>query len=233
MGLRIFIISLIFFGCTQERSNELDSEIRNELAAIRLENNEIRFKLSELEHKLELTQVSSEAVTKVKIRNKPDYSDDVLFGNLNSKKGIVAFVDYSSQASIGFLSKVFPGLRAKPDIFVAIKDFPLAKNPKSIELAEALNCAGEQGLFLDYLSTITENSTVPDNLINTKHSFCMDSDKYLREIAKDIEDGKLFGVKSVPTLLLFNKDKERHDAVIIRGAQPLSIVTEALNTIDD
>lgn len=93
--------------------------------------------------------------------------------------------------------------------------------PESQWAAVAAECAKEQGKFWEYHDYLYSHQAgenrgafSKDNLKQfasilgfnkTEFNFCLDSDKYFKEVQKDTEDGKQFGVSGTPTTFVNGK----------------------------
>jgi len=93
-------------------------------------------------------------------------------------------------------------------------DFPLESiHKKALKAHEAANCAGEQGKYWEMHDLLLANQSRLDLDSLTEHAAalrldltafrkCLDSEKYVEEIRRDISEGKKAGVRVTPTFLL-------------------------------
>ena len=96
------------------------------------------------------------------------------------------------------------------------KNFPLSMHKNSFNAALASMCANEQDKFWEYHDVLFENQIALDktslrryaqqiNLDMEQFNSCLDSEKYKKEIEKDINEGKKAGVEGTPTFFINNK----------------------------
>ncbi len=124
-------------------------------------------------------------------------------------------------------------------------DFPLESIHKSaFKLAEAANCAGEQGKYWEMHDRFFANKNVPkleDLSLHAqaiglnKEAFqqCLDKGKFASEIRRDILKARNAAVRSTPTFLLgFAQSDGKVKAVkMIRGAQPYAVFKQAIESL--
>lgn len=117
----------------------------------------------------------------------------------------------------------------------AFRDFPIASlHPNATKAAEAARCAGDQGkywpmhdrLFANQQGLQTENLPAHAEAIGlneAKFRACLDEGRYAAAVQKDVDDGNQLGITGTPTIVVGMTDnKQVKNAVIIRGAQPIS-----------
>lgn len=157
--------------------------------------------------------------------------DDPVLGDPNAPVSMVIFGDFQCHFCRKLELEVKPLIIEKyvktGKLKIIARDFPfLGKN--SALAATAGNCALEQDKyweFSDYLhkaqdaeeiisvnSDTLKESAKKLKLKESDFNKCLDSEKYLNEVKKDFEDGKLLGIEGTPTTFINN---ERID-----GAEP-------------
>ncbi|TSC56753.1 MAG: putative lipoprotein [Parcubacteria group bacterium Gr01-1014_18] len=105
------------------------------------------------------------------------------------------------------------------------KHYPLPFHPMAEPGALAVECAGEQGKFFEYLDILFTNQTTlsADNmkkwakdlkLNTTKFNSCFDSKKYLSKVQKDTQEGAQYGVEGTPATFV--------NGQLVSGAVPYS-----------
>lgn len=110
-------------------------------------------------------------------------------------------------------------------IHYVFRDFPLGFHDQAKMVANAANCANEQGKYWDYNKRLWEMQgqgkftiekikalAVELKLDTGKFNSCADSNKYFDEIEKDIQDGAKAGVSGTPAYFINGK--------FLSGAQP-------------
>jgi len=124
-------------------------------------------------------------------------------------------------------------------------DFPLGFHKLAFKAAEAGACAGEQGKFWEMRDSLFKNQKdlTPESLVKyaekigvdmPKFKECLDSGKYTDEIKKDMAEGQKAGVTGTPSSLLgwVQPDGKSVKAVkIVKGAQPYSVIKEAIDSL--
>lgn len=138
-------------------------------------------------------------------------------GSQKAKITIVEFGDFACPVC----EQAFPTVRElsikyKDDIKFIWRDYPIISD-YSANLAMAGRCAGEQGLFWVMHDKLFQNQGVGQtgqeadqtnqlvalaNQIGAdtiKFKDCLDKQKYLAQIQKDLSDGQSFGIAGTPT----------------------------------
>ena len=161
-------------------------------------------------------------------------SDDPTLGPTDAKLTIVQFADFGCPFSeqenfvVRALAKQYPD-----DVRIIYRDFPLVDlHPGADLAAEAGVCAHEQGKFWEYHDVLYRNSGSfsADELLDYANQVglnmpafqtCLETGRYLNEVAQDLSDGVAAGVTGTPTFF-FNGEK-------IEGAIPFSTFTEIID----
>lgn len=168
--------------------------------------------------------------------------DDPVLGSPNAPVSMVIFGDFQCHFCRKLELEIKPLIVEKyvktGKVKIIARDFPfLGKN--SALAAEAGNCALEQGNyweFSDYLHRAQDTEEIisvnSDALKETARKLkldgnnfdkCLNSEKYLNEVKKDFEDGKLLGIEGTPTTFINN---ERID-----GAEPYSEFEKVIDAL--
>ncbi len=127
-----------------------------------------------------------------------------------AKITIVEFGDFACPVC----EKAFPtireiGLKYKNDIKFIWRDYPVVQDYSTL-LALSARCAGEQGLFWPMHDKLFQNQGVDTanqlsalaNQIGAdlaRFNDCLNQQKYLPQIQKDLSDGQTFGNNGTPT----------------------------------
>jgi protein-disulfide isomerase len=122
------------------------------------------------------------------------------------------------------------------------RDFPLQSiHPNAEKAAEAARCAGDQDKYWDMHDKLFANQNqlqvakLPEyakaiGLNESEFDACLTKGKYANAVSKDMEQANTLGVRGTPTLVLGRTDGDKvKDAVIIRGAHPLSVFTAEID----
>ncbi len=169
--------------------------------------------------------------------------DDVILGDPKAPITVVEFGDYQCPFCGKFFSQTEPQLREDyvktGKAKFVYRDFAFL-GPESQMAALASQCAAEQGKFWEYHDKLfeTEIADGRENNGNLSSIFlkslagrlglnqqqfdkCLDSQKYLAEIEKDYEDGRINGVGGTPTTFVNGQS--------VSGAQPYSVFKAAID----
>jgi protein-disulfide isomerase len=158
---------------------------------------------------------------------------DHKLGPDTAQNRIVIFMDMECP----FCEKIFPNLMELKNDYgdtlqLVYKHFPLESHRNAINLALEANCAGEQGLFFEYVKTVHADEDY-SRCQDCKEAFftkfevnrdmfanCVENEKNIEPIIDSMSSGKKLGVTSVPTIFVNgfpvfgNMSKERLNALI-------------------
>ncbi len=112
----------------------------------------------------------------------------------------------------------------KNEVRYTMRNFPLDFHNFAKKAAVAALCANDQNKYWDYSNKLWENQRALDTpslkkyaeelkLDTKKFDECLDSDKYLAQVNKDVEEGMKAGVSGTPSFFVNGK--------MLSGAQPL------------
>lgn len=165
----------------------------------------------------------------VKLGNAPS------FGGKDAKVTIVEFSDFQCPFCAKG-AKVLKDLKKKygNKIKVGFKQYPLPFHSQAKKAAVASLCANEQSVDLfwrlhDHMFA-NQSELSADQLkkagkkigVNSeKFNKCLDDNKYIAQVEKEIQEGKDIGVKSTPTFYVNGK--------LVSGAQPLEVFSEIID----
>ena len=165
---------------------------------------------------------------------------DHLRGNENAKLTIIEYSDYQCP----FCERFHPTLQQAmdeygDDVRWVFRHFPLSFHPEAEPAAEAAECAGDQGKFWEYSDALFEGidllgsefyPQLAETLGLNKADFenCLASDKHLDKIRTQAQEGGAAGVSGTPGTFIITQDGE---AIPIRGAQPYSVVKQAIDEL--
>jgi len=146
--------------------------------------------------------------------------DDPREGNINAPITVVVFGDYRCPGCGYFDTQVLPQIREeyvkKGLVSIVYRDFAFLSE-QSKNLAEAANCARDQGKFLEYHKKIFRNQRAtrsPLGLVKfasdiglnmDTFSYCMDSIKYQAEVQGDYDYAVQNGIRATPTIFVNGK----------------------------
>lgn len=112
----------------------------------------------------------------------------------------------------------------KNDVHYVMRNFPLEFHSFAKKAGAAALCANDQNKYWDYSAKLWENQTALDvtnlkkyaadlKLDSKQFDECVDSDKYLKQVNQDQQDGAKVGVSGTPSFFVNGK--------MLTGAQPL------------
>lgn len=168
--------------------------------------------------------------------------DDPAQGDANAEVTVIEFSDFQCP----FCGRFFEQTKSQLDneyvktgkVRFVYRDFPLDSiHPQARPVANAAECADEQGKFWEYhdkifnnqasLSDASYKSWAAELGLNTaQFNSCLDSKKYDSEIDKDFQDGSNAGVSGTPTFYIGSSQK---GYVQLVGAQPYSVIKAAID----
>lgn len=188
-------------------------------------------------------QGGTAAATTVKVST----DDDPVLGNPDAPVTIIEFSDYECPFCKRAFQQSFPKIKSeyidKGLVKLVFRDLPLPfHDPLATKQAIAANCAREQGgdeIYFAYHDEIFNrtnsngngmpveelNNIAKDlNLNISDFSTCLDSEKYLSEVQKDLSDAAAVGANGTPAFFV---GKSSTDGIIegtkISGAQPYEV----------
>ena len=240
-GLIITIIIAIgiasFFGGTY--ISNLDS---NQISQEELDNAIAKLELKILQNKLPPNQ----PITELKI----SADNDPIIGNSNAPITIIEFSDFQcpfcAKFHIQTLPKIMDEYIKEGKVKLVFRDFPIQSIHSNALLASvAAECANEQGKFKEMHDKLFENqnewsSKDTDNLIilfnqyslemgieKEKFDSCLKNGKYIKEIQKDLDDGRTYGVSGTPGFFIGNDEMGFME---LKGAHPFENFKNVIDT---
>jgi protein-disulfide isomerase len=240
-GLIITIIIAIgiasFFGGTY--ISNLDS---NQISQEELDNAIAKLELKILQNKLPPNQ----PITELKI----SADNDPIIGNSNAPITIIEFSDFQcpfcAKFHIQTLPKIMDEYIKEGKVKLVFRDFPIQSIHSNALLASvAAECANEQGKFKEMHDKLFENqnewsSKDTDNLIilfnqyslemgieKEKFDSCLKNEKYIKEIQKDLDDGRTYGVSGTPGFFIGN---DEIGFIELKGAHPFENFKNVIDT---
>ena len=142
--------------------------------------------------------------------------DDPARGLKDAPVTIIEFSDFQCTYGKRYFDETLPMILSNysDKIQYVYRDFPVGSiHPNSTKVAEASQCAFEQGKFWEYHDMLYKNQgkqeladlkayAVVLGLDENAFNLCLDSGKYAGEVEKDVADGKSYGVYGSPTFFI-------------------------------
>lgn len=137
--------------------------------------------------------------------------NDPAQGPADAKVTVVEFSDFQCPACKQAHYKLGPLLEKYGDkIKFVYRDFPLlGKHPDALPAAVAASCAGDQGKYWEMHDMLFRAPSLKENdfksfadtlkLDKDKFTACLQEPERDKEVRKDLEDGRTYGVNSTPT----------------------------------
>ena len=160
---------------------------------------------------------------------------DPFTGNTNASVVIIAFSGYECP----FCAKAEETMQAilekyENDVVYIFKDFPLTKiHPNAQNASLAAECAKEHDKFWDYHNYLYEHNNQLSaaylieyagelGLDTEEFKECLETQRYKKEVDKDIQTGRQVGVTGTPTFFI--------NGIKVVGAKPESEFTKIINS---
>lgn len=140
--------------------------------------------------------------------------DDPARGTPSAPVTVVMFTDFQCPAC----SATHPVLeevvkRYAGRVRLVVRDFPLEMHPQARKAAEAANAANAQGKFFEYINLLYRNQSALDvpslkryasdlGLDRARFDADLDGGKYAAEVARDVAEGKSYGITGTPTVFI-------------------------------
>jgi len=142
--------------------------------------------------------------------------DDPFIGNPNAPVTMIMFSQYGCQFSRSFWQNTFPLLKQNyidtGKVKFVYRDLPPADPPQLTLPSIAAECADEQGAFWQYNQKLISTVNIDKESLKTyaaelglniaQFNQCLDSQKSLAEVSKDVQDALSYGVTGTPTFFI-------------------------------
>jgi protein-disulfide isomerase len=173
-------------------------------------------------------------------------------GNKDALVVLLDFSDYQCPFCGRFVRETMPQIDhdylQTGKIKYVFRDLPLESiHPLAFKAAEAARCAGEQNRFWEMHDRLYQNQNALDvgslpihaqalGLNVNQFAQCLNSDKYLSSIRKDISDATNAGIQGTPNFVIALVDQNNPKALTIRvwrqivGAQSYANYKAALDS---
>lgn len=171
---------------------------------------------------------------------KVSIDDDPMKGDPNAPITIIEFSDYECPFCERFYANTLPLIEENyintGKVNFVYRDFPIQSiHRNAASAAIAAECADDQEMFWPFHDMIFENKDTwaaleGVNLINEFEEYaiilqlnteefntCLESQKYLDEVRKDLQDGQNYGITGTPGFFIGN---DNSGYIKVSGAQP-------------
>ena len=163
-----------------------------------------------------------------------------VIGNPNATITIIEFSDFQCPFCAKFHMQTLPTIMDeyinKGTVKLVFRDFPIQSiHPNAVPASIAAECANEQGKFEQMYHTLFKKQKEWSNLETSyaialfnqyaselqlneeKFDSCIKNVKYIEEIQKDLEDGRMYGISGTPGFFVGNS---QIGFIELKGAQP-------------
>jgi protein-disulfide isomerase len=176
--------------------------------------------------------------------------NDPIIGNPDAPITIIEFSDFQCPFCARFHIQTLPTIMEeyieKGDVKLVFRDFPLQNiHPNAVPASVAAECANEQGKFKEMHDILFEKQNEWSNLetvyaielfnqyseqINLEQeqfTSCLSTAKYVKEIQKDLNDGRTYGITGTPGFFIGNQEI---GFVELKGAQPFESFKKVIDS---
>ena len=230
---RLIIIIIITIGIAGFFAGSYTSNLNSD----QISQEELKEVIAKLELKILQNQLPS---NQPKIPLKISTDNDPIIGNPNAPITIIEFSDFQcpfcAKFHIQTLPKIMEEYIKEGKVKLVFRDFPIQSIHSNALLASvAAECANEQGKFKEIHDKLFENQNEwnnknTDNVIilfnqyssemgmqKEKFDSCIKNGKYIKEIQKDLEDGRTYGISGTPGFFIGNDEV---GFIELKGAHP-------------
>jgi protein-disulfide isomerase len=171
-------------------------------------------------------------------------------GERSAKVTLIEFTDYQCPFCARHvregLSQIEKDYIQTGKVRYVLRDFPLESiHPHAFKAAEAALCAGDQAKYWELHDRLfaDQKALAPKDLLQhaqalgldlPKFQQCLESEKYVARIRKDLADGQKAGVSGTPSFFLgptAPNDSEMRAQKVLKGAQPYAAFKEAIDSL--
>ena len=160
-----------------------------------------------------------------------------VMGDKNAPITLVEFTDYQCPFCKRFYNNTFLELKEKyidtGKVRLVLRDLPLPFHSQARPAAIATHCAGEQGQYWQMHDALFKNEKIlkqgnfesfAEILGLDKEPFlqCMKSDRFDKDIDKDLADARKSQITGTPTFVLGKTTDNVVKGTLVTGAQPLA-----------
>ena len=239
----LIITIIITIGITSFLGGSYISNLdSNQISQEELDATIAKLELKILQNKLP----SNQPVVELKI----SADNDPIIGNSNAPITIIEFSDFQcpfcAKFHIQTLPKIMDEYIKEGKVKLVFRDFPIQSIHSNALLASvAAECANEEGKFKEMHDKLFENQNEWNNkntddviiLFNQyssemgiekeKFDSCIKNGKYIKEIQKDLEDGRTYGISGTPGFFIGNNEI---GFIELKGAHPFENFKNVIDT---
>jgi len=167
-------------------------------------------------------------------------------GDINAPVTLVEFTDYQCPFCKRFANGAFQELKKNyidtGKLRLVLRDLPLSFHKQAKPAARATHCAGEQGKYWrmhdalfqvpkldaeEHIFTAAEKAS----LVMDEFKQCMESDRHIKEIDKDVADANKAQINGTPGFVLGKTTPDIVQGTLIGGAKPYSYFEDEIRKL--
>ncbi len=171
---------------------------------------------------------------------------DYWLGREDAPVTMVEFSDFQCPFCRHFHQTVFAEIRKNyvdtGKLRFISRDFPLDYHPNAMRAAQAARCAGEQRKYWEMRDLLLTNANslgqeailgYAQQLSLDVNGFgrCLESQKYLENVKRDIHEAEAVGVSGTPTFVLGKTTRDGVQGIKLVGAQPYAAFDSRLKQL--
>jgi protein-disulfide isomerase len=178
-----------------------------------------------------------------------DISASPFMGNKDAKVTIVEYSDYQCGHCARHFQTTFPMLKEHfietGKLKYVLRNFPLESiHPQALKAAAAALCANEQQKYWEMHHRLFANPAQVDmrympehaaaiRMDGVKFSRCLESEKYVSQVRRELQEGQQIGVEGTPTFLIgkTGDPKKFVPTESLIGAQPFAAFKQIIDAL--
>jgi len=203
------VLALMMAGCTQP-----DSTSREDIAALKAGQQEIRAELAEIRKLLEPKAPPSRVA---EIDLAMNITGDPVQGDSEAPLVIVEYTDYQCPFCARHANAVLPLIKKEyvdtGKVRYVARDFPLPFHKQAGKAGEAAHCAGDQGKYWEMHDQLFDNqkALAEEQLVGyagnagldaAEFKRCLDSGKYADKVAQNIAEARKADINGTPSFVI-------------------------------
>jgi protein-disulfide isomerase len=242
--LALFLVTLVPAPAVAQTA---ESELRQEIEALKQGQQEIQKQLAEIKRLLQARPTAA-APSGADVKGKIfDLGENPVKGDPTARLTLVEFTDYQCPYCSRHATQTHPHIEkdyiATGKIRYSLLDLPLERiHPKAFKGAQVAHCAGEQGKYWEMHDRLFQHQKTLEpwnahaealELDVAKFEECLDGDKYAKAVRRDMAEARKAGATGTPSFVLGRSDPNDPTKVtgiaFLRGAQPYASFKSAID----
>lgn len=234
-------------GRAESQPSELDT-LKQDLKTVKDDLAAIRKELGEIHRLLAQHPAQPQPPRPANVMSKVSVADNPSLGKPDAPVVVVEFSDYQCPFCQRFVQTTLPALKADyietGKVRYVFRDFPIASiHPQARKAAEAAHCAGDQGKYWEMHTRLFQNQRALGvvqlkgyaremGLNLASFEMCLDENKYVQKVDKNIADGGAAGISGTPSFFVGKGSADGTiEGSLIRGAQSITAFRQAIDRL--